>query len=363
MITSDPFEPVAAGAANLYTVEHFEQVRGRLAPGGIVAQYVPLYELSKENYATIIKTFVHVFPTSMLFHTGFDTILVGWKGDCAVDFGSIARKFDIPSVQQSLADVGFESPDSILDMLVGDMKEAVLPPYAELNTDGHPVIEFSAPKNTLRYMPDTNQRILLTCFTGIPDRWIAGVSPEVAQRIKGSHEALRRTLASSVCRADGENEKAFGLLMQAIEMAPRSAVVRNEFVSFMLSSADNLMNAGELQEASMQYQVVLNYSPDEFWPLYHMVNLAMRANATSVASGFLDRGLRAYPDSPLFIALRGKYKGTLGYVRGACEDLRTAIGQLPEKADLWEDYAFFLKAAGYEKDAERAQAEANRLRL
>jgi spermidine synthase len=363
VITSDPFEPVAAGAANLYTVEHFEQAKARLAHGGIMAQYVPLYEMSKEDYATIVRTFVHVFPSSLLFYTGFDTILVGWKDDCMVDIAAISRKFEIPSVRRSLAEVGFEDAESVFDMFVGDMRQTKLPSFAELNTDGHPVIEFSAPKNTLRYMPDTNQRILLACLTDIPGGWIAGMSSERAQRVKSCHEALKLTLSSSVCRADGENEKAFGLLTQAIGMAPQSPVVRNEFVAFLTSSAQNLLEAGELPEASMQYQVILNYSPSEFWPLYHMVNLAMRARDPKVAALFLERGLRYYPESPLMIALRGKYRGTMGDVRGACDDLRTAIERLPEKVELWEDYAIFLKAAGDEEEAKRAEEEARRLRL
>jgi len=51
VITSDPFEPVVAGAASLYTVEHFQLARSRLAQGGLMAQFLPLYEMSAKTFS------------------------------------------------------------------------------------------------------------------------------------------------------------------------------------------------------------------------------------------------------------------------------------------------------------------------
>src|SRR5262249_49707473 len=44
IITSDPIHPWVKGAATLYTKEYFELVKKRLNPGGVVTQWVPLYE-------------------------------------------------------------------------------------------------------------------------------------------------------------------------------------------------------------------------------------------------------------------------------------------------------------------------------
>src|SRR5204863_490094 len=44
IITSDPIHPWVKGAAALYTKEHFEQVKAHLNPGGVVTQWVPLYQ-------------------------------------------------------------------------------------------------------------------------------------------------------------------------------------------------------------------------------------------------------------------------------------------------------------------------------
>ena len=44
IITSDPIHPWVKGSATLYSKEYFELVKAHLNPGGIVTQWVPLYE-------------------------------------------------------------------------------------------------------------------------------------------------------------------------------------------------------------------------------------------------------------------------------------------------------------------------------
>ena len=44
IITSDPIHPWVRGAATLYSEEYLQLVRAHLNPGGVVTQWVPLYE-------------------------------------------------------------------------------------------------------------------------------------------------------------------------------------------------------------------------------------------------------------------------------------------------------------------------------
>ena len=44
VITSDPIHPWVKGAASLYTKDYFELVKAHLNPGGVVTQWVPLYQ-------------------------------------------------------------------------------------------------------------------------------------------------------------------------------------------------------------------------------------------------------------------------------------------------------------------------------
>ena len=108
--------------------------------------------------------------------------------------------------------------------------------------------------------------------------------------------------------------------------------------------------------AGVGQSLTLTYS------MYHLVGIAMQNRNIKAAKKFLDAGVAAYPESPLFMALRGKFKGSTGDIDGALEDLRVAIGQLPRRADFWRDYAFFLEGAGKLEESKEAAAEAKRLK-
>ena len=310
VITSDPFEPVMAGAANLYTVDFFELAKSRLAEGGIMAQYLPLYELSHDDYQMIMRSFAKVFPDCILFFTGFDTILLGGKGDAALHLPLAATKFELPEVQQSLAEVGFENPEMLLSMYVARLSgEGEVYERGKLNTDAHPHIEFSAPKSTFHYTPDENQAVLLANYSAVPDELLTDLSEEQVERIHASHAAMKMTLRANLLRAQGDLKGNIELLMQAVAQSPENPVVRNELGASLMISADSVRFSGHAQQAVVQYNMILKYKPTEFWPIYHLVNLFMELGDQTSAAKALAYGIEMYPNSPLFKGLRGKFIG------------------------------------------------------
>src|SRR5205807_403877 len=62
VITSDPIHPWVKGSATLYTKEYFELCKRHLKPGGVISQWVPLYESNFEVVKSEIATFFDVFP-------------------------------------------------------------------------------------------------------------------------------------------------------------------------------------------------------------------------------------------------------------------------------------------------------------
>ncbi len=67
VIIGDIFLTYRAGVGSLYTIEHFEAVRSRLAPGGIFAQWLPMFDLSEEEFGIIARTMLEVFPQVSLW--------------------------------------------------------------------------------------------------------------------------------------------------------------------------------------------------------------------------------------------------------------------------------------------------------
>ena len=362
VITSDPFEPVMAGAANLYTVEHFRQARMRLYDDGIMCQYLPLYELSREDYSSILRSFVNVFPRSVLFFVGFDTIILGLNDNAELRMETVIKRFEIPAVRESLSELGFTSPEMILGMYAIDLEhDRDFVRSGRLNTDAHPFVEFSAPKSSLHYTTDINQNVLLEQFTDIPHDLLSGLTADQRDSVLRSHEALRTTLVANGLRQRGSLRENVALLLKAADAAPDNPVIKNELAAALWASAQIAQRADMMDQAEIQFKMSLKQDPRGFWPLHHLVILSMRSGQVERARKYLERGLAAYPSSPLFIALRGKFHGTLGDLDRACEDLRNAIEALPNRAVFWEDYAFFLKRKGEHAESENASKEAERL--
>jgi spermidine synthase len=127
IITSDPIHPWVKGAATLYSKEYFEMVKRHLNPGGVVSQWVPLYQTDPETVRSEIATFFSVFPHATIWNNdlggeGYDVMLLGQLEPARIDIGELARRLARPDhslVRQSLPDVGLGSPLSLLATYAG----------------------------------------------------------------------------------------------------------------------------------------------------------------------------------------------------------------------------------------------------
>ena len=128
IITSDPIHPWVKGAASLYTTEYFEAVKRHLNPGGVVTQWVPLYESTPDAVKSEIATFLDVFPNGTIWANninggGYDLVLLGQTGPAKIDISALARRFGderYAAVAQSLGEVGFDSPIALFSTYAGD---------------------------------------------------------------------------------------------------------------------------------------------------------------------------------------------------------------------------------------------------
>lgn len=132
IITSDPIHPWVKGAASLYTQEYFESVKARLNKGGIVTQWVPLYESDMEVVKSEIATFFEVFPNGTIWTNsanggGYDVILMGSVEPMVIDGTALQEGLDhSPLIAALLKDAQLNTADAILRTYGGraaDLKE------------------------------------------------------------------------------------------------------------------------------------------------------------------------------------------------------------------------------------------------
>jgi spermidine synthase len=138
VITSDPIHPWVKGSATLYTREYFELCKRHLNPGGIITQWVPLYESREEVVRSEVATFFDAFPDGTVWGNpdnngnGYDVVLLGRDGPATIDVDAFLRRLrqtDHEKVAGSLVDAGFKSGLDLLATYAG--RAAELGPWLE----------------------------------------------------------------------------------------------------------------------------------------------------------------------------------------------------------------------------------------
>ena len=154
IITSDPIHPWVKGAATLYTREYFQMCKDHLNPGGLVTQWVPLYESTEETVKAEIATFFAVFPNGTIWGNdivgqGYDVVLMGcadktMKIDIDVLQNRLDRK-EFVGVTASLDEVNLGSATILLATYAG--QAADLQPWlkdAQINLDRNLRLQYLA---------------------------------------------------------------------------------------------------------------------------------------------------------------------------------------------------------------------------
>jgi spermidine synthase len=153
IVTSDPIHPWVKGSATLYSKEYFELVKRHLNPGGVITQWVPLYESDPETVKSEIATFFDAFPNGTIWGNdisggGYDLVLMGQVDPARIDLDAIQARLDRPQgarVADSLREVGFASAEQLFETYAG--QEPDLRPWlagAQINRDGNLRLQYMA---------------------------------------------------------------------------------------------------------------------------------------------------------------------------------------------------------------------------
>jgi spermidine synthase len=151
VITSDPIHPWVRGAATLYSLEYLTLAKNHLTPGGVVTQWVPLYETDLRSVKSEIATFAAVFPDTTLWspdliEEGYDLVALGRVEEATISEAAIQDRLDAaPRVKKSLDDVVLKSAADILSTYAGRGRD--LRPWladAEINRERHLRLQYLA---------------------------------------------------------------------------------------------------------------------------------------------------------------------------------------------------------------------------
>jgi len=145
VITLEPPPPAAAGVVNLYSRDFYRLAAIRLAPNGILAQWLPIATQNNEDTKSLVRSFLDVFPYASLWTTELhEMLLVGSLQPMTLDMPTIFARFEQSGVKAALGEVGIESSTDLLSAWVTGRDG--LEEYAagaEPVTDDRPRIEYA----------------------------------------------------------------------------------------------------------------------------------------------------------------------------------------------------------------------------
>lgn len=150
LIVSEPSNPWVGGVATLFTTEFFDLARRRLAPGGLMAQWVQGYRLLFDDLAMVVATFRTSFPHATLWEgSPSDYLLIGPPEPLSVDLGRIRAAYGArPGLRQDFAWMQMYSPEAMLaDFFLDEADLAKLTAPLILNDDDRLTLEFTAPRS------------------------------------------------------------------------------------------------------------------------------------------------------------------------------------------------------------------------
>jgi spermidine synthase len=230
VIIADLFHPAQDGAAFLYTREHFQRIRSRLAPDGLFCQWLPLHQLDLQTFRDITRTFLVVFPhaEAWLLRPNIDAPVVG-----LVAFNTNRPQFSSAAIESRLANqplatqlrrVALGDPVRLFgSFLAGPQSLRAFAVDGRLNTDSFPIVMFEAPAFSYRHNIPTHER-LIAFLQQITERTPPIADPAMHDKVARYIQARDVYLDALV--ADSAHERT-----RAIDGYIESARISEDFTS------------------------------------------------------------------------------------------------------------------------------------
>lgn len=400
VIISQPSNPWSAGVGNLFTSEFFKDCKGKLKPGGIVAQWLNLYEMDDASMKLILRTIEQEFKNISVWQIGVSDVVL-LCSDVPFDNDLKRMEAEFEKIAEPLRKIHIKSFPTFLSQQFAGSKQ-VFSSYAgqgTLNTEDHPLLEYMAPralflnatpkefialderggKNDQLYLAEyrdsnklSNQELLdlgmyhiyhgnreygLSFGQQNPLIYIGLAQYEKSQgNLQGALEYLKSTeqvsdtikeiyLERSIIYSQKNNhEAALEALSRAIELDKN-----NSELFFERGVLHEKLN--QLSEAEADYIFAIDKDPKNIQAYNNLATIKGKKNETGAVIRLMDRAISIDPNVSSLYFNRGAAKGVMRDYNGAANDFTEVI-----KLDPSNLQAYFMRGKSYQKLGKMDQA-------
>ncbi|MFH1681433.1 MAG: fused MFS/spermidine synthase, partial [Candidatus Eisenbacteria bacterium] len=379
IIMNDSIHPRVSGNASLYTVDYFADCRRRLAPGGFMSSWFPVYGLRPEELRMIVRSFQTVFPHATMWMAynmvNRHALLLAPVDDAPlrIDYRDFHRRITRPEIQADLSVIDMNDPVFFISSLV--MDEDALREYSQggrLNTDDHPLLEYLAPKHVandefawaaileslLPYRSDVRE--LLVNLPEDPeerkalDDKLAGYFESNGLALRGMAKGLRRDPGSrdefEAARAITPDHPAVRIATERREneLAHRLQEVRSspDDPDARVRLGDAYLRAGRFEEAArhLREAVARSEGRSDLW--IGLGGIEARLGRDEEAADAYRKALEIAPQSVEALNSLAILEAGMGNHEKAVSLLRRATEAGPNRPEAWNTLAWFLAEKG-----------------
>lgn len=197
VITTDPIHSWVKGTSTLYSKQYYELVKKHLNPGGVVAQWLPIYESDENTVKSEFATFFSVFPNATVWSNyldgdGYDLVLIGSVKPVSINIDDIQRRLnrtEYVDVARSLREAEFRSGLDLFSTYAGKASDlSSLLANAQMNDDLNLRLQYIAGLGLNSVSAPQMYRDILS-YRKFPDGLFLGTQDSVEKL----HEVLDRT--------------------------------------------------------------------------------------------------------------------------------------------------------------------------
>ena len=154
VIIADIFFPATSGSSNVFSREYYEMCKKRLNSGGIMAQWLPMHQLSPKEFDIIVKTFASVFEHNQLWlgliGSSVPVVgIIGSKEAIVIDGLRLSELYRDQDLRDVLSQIALDDKYMFLSHFIANVKDMPLSNNIPINTDDRPILEFLNPKMEL----------------------------------------------------------------------------------------------------------------------------------------------------------------------------------------------------------------------
>ena len=223
VIISDATHPGTADSWVLYTEEFYRLCQRRLRQDGVMAQWLPLHGLSREDFRMVLRTFGAVFPHASLWLTHEYAIMLGTPERLRIDLARLEQRLRNEAVRANLQEVDLGDPISFMSALaLGEDEYAPFVGSGPTNTDDRPYISFTDRRRRgtgsgLPVMIDLSAHLAESALPYL----VAVESEKTREQLQRRYAARRHTVRGMIALLERDHRGAEAAFRRAVEIDPR----------------------------------------------------------------------------------------------------------------------------------------------